>query len=719
MAVVATLTAVASAVAAGFAYAGAAATFSWTAAAIAFGSSLLLSFAGQLLAPKPPNAGSFGDGGDFTRQFRQPVSERRYIYGESRASGATAFIGSTGDNKYLHVVIMLASHEVAEIGEVIINDVSIAPDQIGGDGVVTSGTFANYVRIKKHLGSPTQNADSDLVSEVSDWTSDHKLSEIAYIYVRYEFNRDVFPNGIPNVSAYVRGKKLYDPRTDTTEYSANAALIARDYLTDTKIGFEVPSTRIDTTSLTSSANNCDEIQEVTNRSFDITAADDSANTITIAGDQLFLQRGDRVRLSGSNFPAPLDAETDYYVIPYQRSKTPRVQLASSLSDAMQGNEIDLTTSGTISIQDIIKQAEPRYYGGGIIKSDAEIGKNLQEILSGMGGRAIYAGGKWRILSAQYYAPTISFNESDIITSVSVTTKKSKKDRFNRVRGIFTGLVNNDNPTDYPPVENALYQSEDGEIIDRDLPLPFTQRPSAAQRIAKIELERQRQEIIFSASFKLTALQVQAGDNIYFSFDRYGWSDKIFEVIDWSLNVEGDNEAPIPVVNMTLQENAEGVYDWNNGEETTYDLAPNTNLPDPFTVPQVSGFSLSSFLIDTQLGDKTFKVLAAWQESPNSFVTQGGFFEVEFKRTTESEYKSAGKVDGDIFEMEIAQLQPDVTYDIRIVAFNNVRAKSAYSTINNFTVGSTVTTDTEDWENETLSRTGDDWENDTLSSEDWE
>jgi len=35
------------------------------------------------------------------------------------------------------------------------------------------------------------------------------------------------------------------------------------------------------------------------------------------------------------------------------------------------------------------------------------------------------------------------------------------------------------------------------------------------------------------------------------------------------------------------------------------------------------------------------------------------------------------------------------------------------------VGSTVTTDTEDWENETLSRTGDDWENDTLSSEDWE
>ena len=70
-------------------------------------------------------------------------------------------------------------------------------------------------------------------------------------------------------------------------------------------------------------------------------------------------------------------------------------------------------------------------------------------------------------------------------------------------------------------------------------------------------------------------------------------------------------------------------------------------------------------------------------------------------------------------MEIAQLQPNITYDIRIRAFNNLNAKSGYTTIDDFTVGSNVTTDTEDWENSTLSRSGDDWENDTLTAEDWE
>lgn len=719
MAVVTLISATVAAVGAGFvAAAGTAAAFSWAAAAIAFGTSLVLGIVGQALAPKPPSAGSFGQE-DFTRNFRQPTPDRRIVYGESRVGGATAFIGSTDNNKYLHLVILLAGHEVQAINEVIINEGSIPNDALDGDGTVNTGTFQNKVRIKKHLGSTSQTADSDLVSEVGDWTTDHRLQGIAYLYVRLEYDRDVFPSGIPNISAYVLGKKILDTRDSVTRYTPNIALIARDYLTDSDNGFEVPASRIDTDALEDSANNCEEMVNVTDRQFSLEDADTSANTLTLTGEQLFLQRGDRVQLTGANLPSGLTTATDYYVIPYQFSGTMRVQLATSLTNAVAGTAISLSSTGTLNgTQKIIKQAEPRYYGGGVLKTTAEIGKNLQEILSGMGGRAVYAGGVWKILSAQYYAPTYTFTENDLVSTISVTTKKSKKDRFNRVRGTYTSPVNNGNNSDYPYIENSTYQSEDGEVIDRDLPLPFTQRPSSAQRIAKIELERQRQEIVFSASFKLTAFKVQAGDNLYFSFDRYGWVSKVFEVLEWSLGVEGD-EVPTPIINMTLQENASAVYDWNNGEETTVDPAPNTTLPDPFTVDVVGGFSLDSVLVDSQGGDKTYKVLATWETPDNAFITQGGFFEIEFKRTTETDYKSAGKVDGDIIEMEIPQLQPDVLYDIRIRAFNNVRVKSAYTTINGFNVGDTATTDTEDWESETLSRDGDDWENDTLTSEDWE
>lgn len=240
MAVFATITAVVAAVGAGLAVGGTIAAFSWTAAAIAFGASMVLSIAGHLLAPKPQSGGltSYGDG-DFTRQFRQPTPERSYVYGECRVSGAIAFIGSTSDDKYLHMVIILADHEIESIGEIIINDQSIPPDYLNGSGMVTAGAYEDKVRIKKHLGSPDQIADSDLQTEVADWTENHRLRGIAYIYARLEFDRNIFTSGIPNISAYIKGKKILDPRDDTTKYTSNIALIAKDYLTDSRIGFSV------------------------------------------------------------------------------------------------------------------------------------------------------------------------------------------------------------------------------------------------------------------------------------------------------------------------------------------------------------------------------------------------------------------------------------------------------------------------------------------------
>ena len=719
MAVFATITAVVAAVGAGLAVGGSVVAFSWTAAAIAFGASMLLSAVGNLLKPKLPKQSSYGE--DFTRQYRQATPDRSYIYGECRVSGAIAYLGSTGDNKYLHMVIMLADHEIESVGEIIINDESIPPDIIDNDGFVTLGTYADKTRIKIHLGSESQAADSDLVSEVDEWTEDHKLSGIAYIYVRYEFDRDVFVNGIPNLSAYVKGKKLFDNRDGVTKYTSNAALIANDYITDSKIGFSTSQDDINNDVLLDSVATCDEIQSVSGRSFVITSASTSLNAITLEGDTLFLQLGDRVNFTGSNLPSPIVVGDDYYVITYQRQETPRFKIASTLENAMAGVEISLSSVGLPSTnRRVVKNGEPRYHGGGVVNSSVEIGKNLSEILSAMGGRCIFAGGEYIILTSKYYNPEYYFNESDIVSSVSVSTKKSKQNRFNRIKGVYTSQINRGNPSDYPVVNNATYQSDDGEIIDRDLTLPFTQRPSTAQRIAKIELERQRQEIIFSASFNMRAFKVMAGDNIYFSFERYGWTNKVFEVLEWSIGVDDNDGVPMPVINMTLQENASAVYDWNDGEETTVDPAPNTNLPNPYVVPSVTGFSLNSFLIETQGGDFTFKVTASWNLSSNQFVLQGGLYELYFKRSFETIYKSAGKVDGDVSEMDISQLQPDTNYDIRIRAFNNLGASSAYVSIYGFKAGDTETTNTEDWEYQTLGRGGDDWEAMSIHpNQDWE
>ena len=86
------------------------------------------------------------------------------------------------------------------------------------------------LRINKHLGTTNQAADADLVAEDSAWSTEHRARGVAYIYIRAEFDTSVFPQGLPTFSAIVKGKKVYDPRTSTTAWSANAALCLRDYL---------------------------------------------------------------------------------------------------------------------------------------------------------------------------------------------------------------------------------------------------------------------------------------------------------------------------------------------------------------------------------------------------------------------------------------------------------------------------------------------------------
>jgi hypothetical protein len=134
------------------------------------------------------------------------------------------------------------------------------------DGKDLNGVrFEEHVRVKFHTGSPTQSADADAVEDVTGWTEEHKLSGIAYMYLRYKHDNKAFPNGLPNPSVVFNGKKVYDPRDATTAFSDNPALCLRDYLLDDKLGLgqEWTSADLDDDAFIAAANVCDETVTIT------------------------------------------------------------------------------------------------------------------------------------------------------------------------------------------------------------------------------------------------------------------------------------------------------------------------------------------------------------------------------------------------------------------------------------------------------------------------
>ena len=211
---------------------------------------LVTSWALSALAPKPDfsTAGTSG----LLVNARDAVTPHDFVYGQARKGGAITYYESTGtNNKFLHQVLVLAGHEVEEIGDIYINDEVVTLD---GDGFVTGDKWKSKIRINKHLGDQT-TADADLLEESNQITGSFVGNGIAYLYIRFAYDQEVFANGLPLVTAVVKGKKVYDPRSDTTAYSANAALCVRDYLT---AAYGLKSTDIDDTAFSVAANVCDE-----------------------------------------------------------------------------------------------------------------------------------------------------------------------------------------------------------------------------------------------------------------------------------------------------------------------------------------------------------------------------------------------------------------------------------------------------------------------------
>jgi len=534
---------------------------------------------------------------------KQPITVRETVYGLTKKSGAIVFMDVSDNNKTLHLVLQIASHEIHEFSEIYFEDNLLttttlgddangiarlkvtAPEQYAGDSVHFNNAYK--VKIKKHLGSDTQLADAELIEKISKWTSNHRLRGIAYLYITMDYDADAFPNGIPNISAEVRGKKVLDFRTGSTAFSSNPALCVYDYLTDTKLGLGISTDNLDTTSFTTMANLCDE-------------------NVTLAG------------------------------------------------------------GGT----------EKRYTCNGVVYSNNTPMHILNSLLTSCLGVLSYSNGKFILKGGQYVSPSVTLDDDDFTSAVVVESKRSRKDLFNTVKGIFRSSESNWQSTDYPMVTSSTFTDADGESIYANIDLPYTSSSATCQRIAKISLFKNRQQIVISAQVKMTGFKLQVGDTVNITNARLGWTNKVFEVAEW--NFTGNEALSITIV---LNETSSAVYDWD-ADETSFEL-DNTSLP------QATEVLAPALVVTDEL--KTFaetpitvmKVVC----SSNSGLTNE--FEVEVQNTNEvgSDFITLGRSKGNIFELVNAE--DGAIYNVRARSINAFNVHSSFTTTTHEVIGKTA------------------------------
>lgn len=194
------------------------------------------------------NLASERDKGTFynTQGTVEPI---HVVYGRARIAAARAYVSATGgNNQYLHMVMVWCEGEIEEVEQVLLND---------EDGPTYGGS---HYEATDHLGTDDQDADSLLVARDPNWTGAHRLRGIAYTYFRLTWDADelTYETGVPIITAIVKGKKLFDPRTSTTAWSENPALVIWDFLTNERYGKGIPTTLLDQQSFEDAADYCEE-----------------------------------------------------------------------------------------------------------------------------------------------------------------------------------------------------------------------------------------------------------------------------------------------------------------------------------------------------------------------------------------------------------------------------------------------------------------------------
>ena len=333
----------------------------------------------------------------------------------------------------------------------------------------------------------------------------------------------------------------------------------------------------------------------------------------------------------------------------------------------------------------------RYTLNGWIDTEQDRDSLIQDFCTASQALFRYSGGKFSMVSdapAQIDEPVMSFrqfpidgdgnrlssypsNQSPIYGDVNVanngfeslinelTLRFDSVQRYQKEEQIFLSVAS-----------DLLNQNE--PVLEETVDLKMTNNNVEAERLGQIMLNKAREQQVISFTTDLTALALEAGDVIDFTYEPYGIDTKKYQI--QSLR-EAEIEGGIRGVDVTAQEYNALSY---AGSILTLDqLAPNTSLPNPNRSSKV----VDALTITPRFyrGDSGGGIRSAADLNWLA-VDFAQSYEIEYKKLTgtspDTDFRLAGTTTNLTFS--ILDLERDQEYCFRVRVVTITQAKGPYT-----------------------------------------
>ena len=239
----------------------------------------------------------------------------------------------------------------------------------------------------------------------------------------------------------------------------------------------------------------------------------------------------------------------------------------SLSNAIDICDEDVTITGG---------TQKRYTCDGVIDTTASIRANINNILSSMNGKLMYANGKYHIEPYAYKEPHSQVIDDDLLVgNIQFNTKTTRKSLFNAVKGKFVNEDDAHEQTEYPTQSSATYETDDGERLEKQFDQPMVTNHTRAQRLARLKLLRSRMMTTIKATLNAKALVYKVGDTVKITSSTFGITEQEFEITNLRINVDKSKGITVAI---EARETAEGIYDWQASDAEDFTSGNTVDLP---------------------------------------------------------------------------------------------------------------------------------------------
>ncbi|HEY2467975.1 MAG TPA: hypothetical protein VGI45_09035 [Terracidiphilus sp.] len=344
---------------------------------------------------------------------------------------------------------------------------------------------------------------------------------------------------------------------------------------------------------------------------------------------------------------------------------------------------------------------PQYSCNTVFDLNTARGITVDRMLSSCAGRLSVQGGVWSIVPGAWVAPSLYLNEKNIVGPIKLDTRLSVAEACNAAKGTYVSAANNYQPSDYPMYQqdslhgygtNTWLVEDNNEFIPHNLDLPCTNVSAVAQRLAKIQLMRQRYQMRLNLLCDMTAYQATVTDVIAISIARYTWVNKPFEVLGCEL-IYDDNGKPQVALSLAEVDTAtssgdSAIYSWTPTEELaiTDSLVPNNTgirvcvpphdvvaYSGPGTV--ISGITYPSTITTGTDGRVQNSIYVRWDTPNDANVEKGGHIEVQYQIDGASTWTGLTKVDPSVSSLFIPNVNDGGNYNVQVRAVNTAGVPS--------------------------------------------